>query len=183
MPRGLSGLLGTGLTTDEDESMSRIAKIFKLRLDGESEGGFTLIELLVVMLIIGILAAIALPSFFNQKSKAGDAKAKEYVHTAQVTMETYSTENGGSYLLATPAKLKEIEPSLNSIGTFTVTGITGGSTLPTEKAYEITVTSTTGNTFSVINNAGAISFPCTVPTGASTRGGCPGTGTNSGTWG
>ncbi len=49
------------------------------------------------MLILGILAAIALPAFFNQKAKAGDAKAKEYVHSAQVAMETYSTDNNGSY--------------------------------------------------------------------------------------
>ncbi len=66
------------------------------RLNGDGEAGFTLIELLVVMLILGILAAIALPAFFNQKEKAGDAKAKEYAHCAQVAQETYCTEHGSS---------------------------------------------------------------------------------------
>ena len=66
-----------------------------LRQRTSDEGGFTLIELLVVILIIGILAAIAIPALLSQKSKAYDSSAKTLAQTAQTAMETYSTENGG----------------------------------------------------------------------------------------
>ena len=62
--------------------------LYRLRQRSSDEGGFTLIELLVVILIIGILAAIAIPSFLSQKSKAYDASAKELAQTAQTAMET-----------------------------------------------------------------------------------------------
>ena len=64
----------------------------KLRDRAASEKGFTLIELLVVILIIGILAAIALPAFLNQRSKAQDTEAKTAARTAQTAMETYYTD-------------------------------------------------------------------------------------------
>ncbi len=134
------------------------------RLSGNSEAGFTLIELLVVMLILGILAAIALPAFFNQKEKAGDAKAKEYVHSAQVAMETYSTDHNGSYAGAEVSDLQAIEPTLKS----------ANITVETAEASKYKIRSEASNThkFYVENNEGTMSFTCT-PVG---KGGCPSTG-------
>ena len=56
------------------------------------EKGFTLIELLVVIIIIGILAAIALPSFLNQSNKAKQSEAKTYVGTLNKGQQAYFTE-------------------------------------------------------------------------------------------
>jgi prepilin-type N-terminal cleavage/methylation domain-containing protein len=58
----------------------------------ENEGGFTLIELLVVMIIIGILAAIAIPVFLSQKDKAKQSSVKADVHTLATDIETALTD-------------------------------------------------------------------------------------------
>ena len=63
----------------------------------EREGGFTLIELLVVIIIIGILAAIAIPVFLNQRKKGYDAQAKSDMRNAATAEETYLTDNPNGY--------------------------------------------------------------------------------------
>ena len=143
------------------------------RLNGEGEAGFTLIELLVVMLILGILAAIALPAFFNQKEKAGDARAKENAHTAQVAMETYSTEHNGSYAGATVAELQKIEPEVKARGENETTEEPEGEGIEVEaEADEYTITSfssTPKQSFSIKNVKGTLTYPCT----EGGHGGCP----------
>jgi type IV pilus assembly protein PilA len=84
----------------------------RLRQRSTDEGGFTLIELLVVILIIGILAAIAIPSFLNQKSKAYDASAKELARTAETTAETYATDHEGGYTGLEQKELHKYETGL-----------------------------------------------------------------------
>jgi type IV pilus assembly protein PilA len=145
------------------------------RLNGDREAGFTLIELLVVMLILGILAAIAIPAFFNQRSKANDAQSKAYAKTAQTAMETYATDNG-SYAGADQDDLIAIEATLGEADGFTAAGTEDG------EGYTITVVNPdTGNTFQIIRDGSTTTFPCDVEDGDTDRGGCPSSGVWSGT--
>jgi len=142
----------------------------KLRQRMGREEGFTLVELLVVMLILGLLAAIAIPSFFNQRDKAKDADAKAAARTAQTAMETFATDNGGKYA-PTPAAadLVAIEATLSDA--------TLAAPISTDTTYTVGVESETGTTFNISRNgSGQTNQLCTDPGKA----GCP---SGDGNWG
>ena len=140
----------------------------KLRERISQEKGFTLIELLVVILIIGILAAIALPAFLGQRQKAQDTEAKTAVRTAATAMKTYYTDNQ-TYVGATTAELQKIEPSLAQ-----GQGSTLAITSPTATGYTVDVDSKTGNTFIITEVNGVASRTCTT----AAKAGCP----SGGSW-
>ena len=91
-----------------------------------SKKGFTLIELLIVVVIIGILAAIAIPKFANTKDKAYVAAMKSDLRNMATYEEQYAADNGGSYFsgtATTAAPLQGFSPSQNV--TVVVTGVAG----------------------------------------------------------
>ncbi len=135
----------------------------KLRKRVQEEKGFTLIELLVVILIIGILAAIAIPSFLGQRDKANDSRAKADVRTAQTALETYYTD-AQNYDNADLAALQAIEPSLSATVSVTASGQT----------YTVSQTATgTATPFRIQRLAnGTISRTCGPVGGTLTKGGC-----------
>jgi type IV pilus assembly protein PilA len=141
----------------------------KLRARMQDEKGFTLIELLVVILIIGILAAIALPAFLNQREKAQDSTAKSDARTAQTAMETYYTDNQ-KYTGADVATLQGIEPALKNANF----KATGGVAVSAANTYSITMVSKGSNAieYTITNTGGTVTRTCN----KSSTGGCSSTG-------
>lgn len=132
----------------------------------DGERGFTLVEILVVLLIAATLAAIGLPLFLNQRSKAQDAEAKSGASVAASALEIYHQEHDG-FADAAVADLEDVEPSLKD-----ARGLTVDSTADT---YKIEVDSASGNgPFRIERTPGGSTRTCDHPG----DGGCP----DSGQW-
>ena len=131
------------------------------RIDSSDERGFTLVELLVVMVILGVLAAVAIAAFTNQRTKAQDAEAKVYANAAATALQVWEQDHD-TFAGADQAGLGRIERALLRARGLAVNG--------DRTTFEVSVDSAAGGSFTVeLLPSGDLVRGCT----EAGSGGCP----------